>query len=71
MSLSLSEIEAITNDYFAAAGGRAVDIYFRNSFLLDLLMNRQAGLFERPGGEEEPAVIIGALGQCGGEPRIR
>jgi hypothetical protein len=52
MSLSLGEIESITNDYFAAAGGRAVDIYFRNSFLLDLLMNRQAGLFERPAGGE-------------------
>lgn len=58
MSLSLTEIESITSDYFAAAGGRAVDIYFRNSFLLDLLMNRQAGLFERPGGGEKIRVPL-------------
>ncbi len=53
MSLTLSEIESITSDYFAAGNGRAVDIYFRNSFLLDLLMNRQAGIFERPAGGEK------------------
>lgn len=58
MSLTLSEIEAITSDYFAASGGRAVDIYFRNSFLLDLLMNRQAGLFERPAGGEKIRVPL-------------
>jgi len=53
MSLALTEIESITNDYFAASGGRAVDIYFRNSFLLDLLMNRQGGILERPAGGEK------------------
>jgi len=58
MSLSLTEIESITSDYFAAANGRAVDIYFRNSFLLDLLMNRQAGLFERPAGGEKIRVPL-------------
>ena len=58
MSLSMTEIEAITSDYFAAADGRAVDIYFRNSFLLDLLMNRQAGLFERPAGGEKIRVPL-------------
>lgn len=66
MSLSLSEIEAITNDYFAAAGGRAVDIYFRNSFLLDLLMNRQAGLFERPAGGEKIRVPLSYSDSEGG-----
>ncbi len=58
MSLSMTEIESITSDYFAAANGRAVDIYFRNSFLLDLLMNRQAGLFERPAGGEKIRVPL-------------
>jgi hypothetical protein len=58
MSLALSEIESITNDYFLAGDGRAVDIYFRNSFLLDLLMNRQAGIFERPGGGEKIRVPL-------------
>jgi hypothetical protein len=58
MSLALTEIEAITSDYFLAGDGRAVDIYFRNSFLLDLLMNRQAGIFERPGGGEKIRVPL-------------
>ena len=58
MSLALSEIEAITSDYFLAGDGRAVDIYFRNSFLLDLLMNRQAGIFERPAGGEKIRVPL-------------
>ena len=58
MSLSMTEIESITSDYFMAADGKAVDIYFRNSFLLDLLMNRQAGLFERPGGGEKIRVPL-------------
>jgi hypothetical protein len=58
MSLALSEIESITSDYFLAGDGRAVDIYFRNSFLLDLLMNRQAGIFERPAGGEKIRVPL-------------
>lgn len=53
MALTLSEIEAVTNDYFAAADGKAVDIYFASSFLLDFLMNRRLGLFERPAGGEK------------------
>ncbi|KUG29620.1 hypothetical protein ASZ90_000479 [hydrocarbon metagenome] len=53
MALNLSEIEAVTNDYFAAADGKAVDIYFGSSFLLDFLMNRRMGLFERPAGGEK------------------
>lgn len=66
MSLALSEIESITNDYFAAAGGRAVDIYFRDSFLLDLLMNRQAGIFERPSGGEKIRVPLNYADAEGG-----
>ncbi|MDQ7833691.1 MAG: phage major capsid protein [Desulfovibrionaceae bacterium] len=53
MALNLSEIEAVTNDYFAAADGKAVDIYFGSSFLLDFLMNRRMGIFERPAGGEK------------------
>ena len=56
--LTFSELESITEDKIKAAGGKAVDIYFRNSFLLDLLMNRQAGLFERPGGGEKIRVPL-------------
>ena len=53
MPLTFAELESITNDYFAAAGGRAVDIYFRDSFLLNFLMMQKKGLFERPSGGEK------------------
>lgn len=53
MSLTLKDFEGVTNDYFMAADGKAVDIYFNGSFLLDALMNRQIGIFERPSGGEK------------------
>ena len=53
MSLTLQDFEGITSDYFMAADGKAVDIYFNGSFLLDALMNRQIGIFERPSGGEK------------------
>lgn len=53
MSLSMTELESITQDYFMASGGKAVDIYFKSSFLLDYLMNKQKGIFERPSGGEK------------------
>mgnify|MGYP007111631793 CR=1 FL=1 len=66
MALSLSEIEAITNDYFFAEDGRAVDIYFRTSFLLDYLMNQQKGIFERPAGGEKIRIPLKYSGAEGG-----
>jgi hypothetical protein len=50
MALPFEELEAITNDYFMADGGKAVDIYFYTSFLLTYLMQQQNGLWERPDG---------------------
>lgn len=53
MSLPMTELESITQDYFMASGGKAVDIYFKSSFLLDLFMNKKRGIFERPSGGEK------------------
>lgn len=50
MALPFEELEAITNDYFMADGGKAIDIYFYTSFLLNYLMQQQKGLWERPDG---------------------
>ncbi len=58
MSLTLEEFEGITSDYFMAGDGRAVDIYFRGSFLLDALLNKQIGIFERPSGGEKIRVPL-------------
>ncbi len=50
MSLTFTELEAVTDDYFLADGGKAVDIYFKSSFILDRWMNKHKGLWERPNG---------------------
>ena len=65
MALTYSEIQSITNDYFKADKKKATDIYFNTSFLLDLLMNKKKGLFERPSGGERirvPLMYDGAEG---------
>jgi len=56
--LSFAELDSITNDYFMAKGGQAVDIYFRTSYLLDLLMNKKRGIFIRPSGGEKIRVPL-------------
>ena len=50
MALPFEELEAVTNDYFLADGGKAIDIYFDTSFLLNYLLKQQKGLWERPDG---------------------
>ncbi|MHC4310888.1 MAG: phage major capsid protein [Planctomycetota bacterium] len=50
MALPFEELESITNDYFMADGGKAIDIYFYTSFLLNYLMQQQNGIWERPDG---------------------
>lgn len=66
MPLTFTELEAITNDYFLADGGRAVDIYFQSSFLLDRWLNRKMGIFERPSGGINIRVPLEYDGQEGG-----
>jgi hypothetical protein len=50
MALPFEELESITNDYFMADNGKAIDIYFNTSFLLNYLMKQQKGIWERPDG---------------------
>lgn len=50
MSLTYNELESVTNDYFSTDGGKAVDIYFKSSFLMDRWLNQKKGIFERPAG---------------------
>lgn len=50
MSLTYAELDSVTNDYFIADGGKAFDIFFNSSFLLDYLMKQQKGLWKRPAG---------------------
>jgi hypothetical protein len=66
MALPFSELEAITNDYFAADQGKAIDIYFKTSFLLNYLMKQQKGLWERPIGGRRIRVPLEYDEQVGG-----
>jgi len=52
MSLSLTQLEAITKDYFMLDNGKAVDLYFYDSFLLNYFLKQKKGLYETiPGGD--------------------
>ncbi|MBA3031016.1 MAG: phage major capsid protein [Desulfobacteraceae bacterium] len=46
----LSQMDAVTNDYFMIDNGKAADLYFQTSFLLNYLLKQKKGLFKRPGG---------------------
>lgn len=50
MALTYEELESVTNDYFMLDDGKAVDIYFDTSFLLNYLLKQTKGLWERPNG---------------------
>jgi hypothetical protein len=63
MALTFEELEAITNDYFMLDGGKAVDIYFYDSFLLNYLMKQQKGIWERPNGGEKIRIPLEYDGQ--------
>jgi hypothetical protein len=58
-----NEMESVTNDYFMADGGKAVDIYFNTSFLLNYLMDQQKGIWERPSGGEKLRIPLEYDGQ--------
>lgn len=66
MALTYTELEAITKGYFKADNKKAVDIYFEDSFLLDFLMNKKKGLWERPAGGEHIRVPLKYDGAEGG-----
>ena len=66
MSLTYEELESITRDYFLLEGGKAVDIYFYTSFLLNYLLKQQKGLWERPSGGMKIRVPLEYDGQEAG-----
>jgi hypothetical protein len=63
MALTYEELESVTNDYFKLENGKAVDIYFNTSFLLNFLMKQQKGIWERPPGGEKIRVPLEYDGQ--------
>lgn len=63
MALTFAELESITNDYFLLDGGKAVDIYFYDSFLLNYLMKQQKGIWERPDGGQKIRIPLEYDGQ--------
>ena len=66
MALPFDELEAITNDYFMADGGKAIDIYFNTSFLLNYLLKQQKGIWERPDGGMKIRIPLEYDGQVAG-----
>ena len=66
MSLTFTEIESITEDYFLADGKKASDIYFDDSFILDYFMNKKKGLWKRPPGGRSVRVPLSYDGQEAG-----
>ena len=66
MSLTYEELESITNDYFMLDGGKAVDIYFNTSFLLNFLLKQHRGIWERPNGGEHIRIPLEYDGQEAG-----
>lgn len=59
MSLTYTtEMDAVTNDYFMLEDGKAVDIYFNTSFMLNYLMKQQKGLWERPSSGQKIRVPL-------------
>lgn len=63
MALPFEELESITNDYFMLDGGKAIDIYFDTSFLLNYLMKQMKGIWERPPGGEKIRIPLEYDGQ--------
>jgi hypothetical protein len=66
MAFTYEELESVTDDYFMLDDGKAADIYFQTSFLLNYLIDQKKGLWERPNGGEEIRVPLEYDGQESG-----
>ena len=67
VSITLSdELEMITDDYFCADDGKAVDIYYDESFLVNYFMKQHKGLWKRPSGGDQISVPLSYDIQEGG-----
>jgi len=47
MSLTFTEIQSVTDDYYKLDGGKAFDIYFNTSFFMDKFLNKKFGLYDK------------------------
>ena len=50
LNVVLSQMDAVTNDYFMIEDGKAADLYFQTSFLLNYFLKQKKGIFKRPDG---------------------
>ncbi len=66
MPLTYDELTAITNDYFAADNGKAVDIFFDSSFFWNWLFKQKKGLYMEPPGGLQIRVPLLYDGQTAG-----
>jgi hypothetical protein len=66
MSLTYTELESVTNDYFLADNKKAIDIYFNGSFLMNRFMEQKKGVYQRPPGGENIRVPLMYDGQESG-----
>ncbi len=66
MSLEVEELTSITNKYFLLDGGKAVDIFFDTSFLLNWFLKQHKGIWERPNGGEDIVIPLEYDGQESG-----
>ena len=67
VSITLDEeLELITSDYFCADDGKAVDIYYDESFLVNYFMKQHKGLWKRPSGGDQISVPLSYDIQEGG-----
>ena len=64
--LPFSELESITDDWFMIEDGKAVDIYFNTSWLLNYLLKQQKGIWERPDGGPKIRIPLEYDGQEAG-----
>lgn len=62
----LTQLNAVTNDYFMIEDGKAEDNYFETSFLLDFFLKQKKGLFKRPAGGVQIRVPIRYDGNASG-----
>ena len=47
MSLTYTELQSVTDDYYKTDGGKAFDIYFNTSFFMDKFLNKKFGMYEK------------------------